>query len=66
MKFRSIFMFVGCVLGGLISFVYWYSNNCISAQCEMGSNLFSVILYGVFIGLFCADFITQGISKKEA
>jgi hypothetical protein len=66
MKLKSVFMFLGCLLGGLGGFVYWYGTTCISGDCEIGSNLFSVVLYGVFIGLFVADFISQGFSKKEA
>ena len=59
-------MFLGCILGGLGSLVYWYVTACVSGECDAGSNFFSVIIYGVFIGLFVADLISQGIGKNEA
>ena len=66
MKFRSLIMFFGCFLGGLGGLVYWYISTCASGDCELGSSLFSDALYGVFIGLFFADFLSQGMSRKEA
>lgn len=66
MKFRSLLMFVGCLFGGLGGVLYWYSTTCLSGDCETGTNLFSIVLYGVFIGLFFADFLSQGMTRKEA
>lgn len=59
-------MFLGCILGGAGGILYWYITACNSGECETSSNLFSVIIYGVFIGLFLADLISQGMEKKEA
>ncbi len=61
MKLRSFLMFLGCLIGGFAGIVYWYVT---SGSSEMSSNLSSVVLYGVFIGLFFADLLTQGIIKQ--
>ncbi len=62
MSGKSIVMFLGCLIGGLIGLAY----AVVAAKVEMGPNLFSTVLYGVFIGLFVADFLSLGMSKKEA
>ncbi len=59
-------MFFGCFLGGLGGFIYWYISICVATECEISSTVFSNALYGVFIGLFIADFLSQGMIKKEA
>lgn len=62
MKLRSLLMFLGCLFGGVggLGFV------AVSGKLEIGPSLFSTVLYGVFIGLFVADFLSLGMSKKEA
>jgi hypothetical protein len=55
-------MFLGCLLGGVGGLGY----SAVSGNFETGYNLFSVVLYGVFIGLFVADLLSQGMSRKEA
>jgi hypothetical protein len=62
MKLRSLLMFLGCLLGGVGGLGY----SAISGKFEIGSDLFSIVLYGIFIGLFFADFLSQGMSRKEA
>jgi len=62
MNIRSLLMFLGCLLGGIGGLGY----SAVSGSFETGSNLLSVVLYGVFIGLFLADLLSQGMSKKEA
>lgn len=64
MKLRSLLMFLGCLFGGLGATLYWYSTSCSSGNCEMESNFFSVILYGLFIGLFFADLLSQTFFKQ--
>ncbi|MCG3167451.1 MAG: hypothetical protein POELPBGB_03243 [Bacteroidia bacterium] len=66
MKLKSMVMLLGSILGAAASVVYWYSTSCVSAECETSSNLVSIILYGIFIGLFVADLISQGMDRKEA
>jgi len=66
MKLRSLLMFLGCFFGGIGGLGYWYSMASISGNFETGSNLFSAVLYGIFIGIFIADFLSQGTSRKEA
>ena len=60
MKLRSLLMFLGCFLGGVGGLGY----SAISGSLEIGSDLFSVVLYGVFIGLFFADFLSQLFEKQ--
>ena len=62
MKLRSLLMFLGCLFGGAGGLGY----SAIYGNLEMGSDLFSVVLYGIFIGLFLADLLSQGMSRKEA
>lgn len=60
MKLRSLLMFLGCLFGGIGGLGY----SAISGNMEIGSDLFSVVLYGIFIGIFFADLISQGIIKQ--
>lgn len=60
MKLRSLLMFLGCLLGGVGGLSYL----AISGSLEMGSDLFSVVFYGVFIGLFFADLLSQLFEKQ--
>jgi hypothetical protein len=64
MKLRSLLMFLGSLVGALGGVLYWYTSQCVSGNCELGSALFSTLLYGVFIGLFLADLLSQGIVKQ--
>ncbi len=60
MKLRSLLMFLGSLFGGIGGLSY----SAFSGNLEIGPDFFLVILYGVFIGIFFADLISQGFIKQ--
>lgn len=65
MNLRSVLMFLGSLVGSVGGLGYWYVSSGVSGNHETGSNLVSAILYGLFIGIFVADLLSQGITTKK-
>lgn len=59
MKFRTVLMFLASIIGAGAAGFYWY----ISESGSL-SNMFSVILYGVIVGLFVGDLLSQPLANK--